>query len=444
MTDVFYSIRRAIKYYTSGGVLLIATTLLAIIVANSPLGTLYQEFCAKTITLSIGGFNFFSHHGQPLTVMQFTNDALMALFFFTIGLEIKREVLVGELSSLRQAMLPVISAFGGMIVPVGVFMLFAGSPDVMRGAAIPMATDIAFSLGILAMLGKRVPIAIKIFLTALAVVDDLGGILVIAIFYSGHIAVSYLLWTLPLFAVLIAGGLLRVNSKLFYIVLGGIIWFLFLNSGVHPTISGVLVAFCIPARPRLDTRRYINRIRRTIKHFPVTWGSPILSKEQINMLKSVESASDRVISPLQDMEDSLHPLVHYLVIPLFAFVNAGIVFSGMHLSDLYQGAGLAVLAGLFLGKFLGIFSFTYLVIKLRIVSMPQGSNWPAVAGVSMLGGIGFTVSLFIANLSYAGLSGVGELLLNQAKLGIILGSVLSGVIGYFILKFTLPKQEAQH
>lgn len=445
--DTIYAIRTSIKSYANGGFILIGVTILAMLMANSSFSDVYFSWWDLPVALKIGDFNLFSHHGTPMTLMQFINDALMAIFFFSIGLEIKREVLVGELSSIKQALLPIIAACGGMIVPILIFRGIADGEDILRGSAIPMATDIAFSLGILGMLGNRVPIGLKIFLATLAVVDDIGGILVIALFYSGHFQLQYLLFAGLLLLILILASHKGVNSKLFYLIFGVVIWFMFLHAGVHPTIAGVLLAFCIPARPVLNTSRYIERIRANIAEFPVSTDQQgevhILTKEQINLLKSVESASDRVISPLQDLEDTLRPLVNYIIIPLFAFANAGVSLDGMHTSDVLQGAGLAVFMGLVLGKFLGILSFSFIAIKLKIVTMPTETNWKSLAGVAMLGGIGFTVSMFIANLSYAELPGTGLVLLSQAKLGILLGSLISGFLGYALLNVYLPKKGRQ-
>lgn len=424
--------------------LLILATVLALVAANSPLSESYFSWWNYPVSINIGNFNLIGHGEFPLTVLQFINDALMAVFFFTVGLEIKKEMLVGELSSPRKALLPIIAAVGGMILPVGLFLLFSDSEAVARGAAIPMATDIAFSLGVLGLLGTRVPISLKIFLTALAVVDDIGGIAVIAIFYSGHLAVEYLLYSLILFAILLIGAQKGIHTRIFYVVMGLLIWFLFLNSGIHPTIAGVLVAFCVPARPKLDTQKYIDRIKENIALFPakleqVRGGSAILSRDQIDLLKSVESASDHVVSPLQRLEDVLHPIVSYFIIPIFAFANAGINFEQLEVSQGLSGAALPVLMGLLVGKFFGIFSFSYLSIKLKVVSMPKNVNFGAIAGVALLGGIGFTVSIFIANLSYPVDSVEGANLLNQAKFGVLLGSLLAGVGGYYVTKFALGK-----
>ncbi len=443
--STFFTARRSLKRHATGGNVLIGTTLLALIVANIPgINELYSDFWNQEIRLQIGSFNIFSHAGHPMTMLQFINDALMALFFFTIGLEIKREILVGELSSIKQALLPIIAAIGGMLVPVGIYMTLASGTDYIGGAAIPMATDIAFTLGILGMLGSRVPVSLKIFLTTLAVVDDIGGIIVIAIFYSDHIEISLLLYAIGLLAMLFLGSKLMIQSKIFYLVIGTGVWYLFLNSGIHPTIAGVLVAFCIPSTPVLPPKNYIKTIRTQIAYFNIAddealTKKSILTKAQMDHLKEIESASDKVISPLQDLEDSLHPIVNFIIIPIFAFANAGITLWGLEPSALVSGISLAVIFGLVIGKFLGIFAFSWGAIKLNVAPKPENTNFKMLSGVSVLGGIGFTVSLFIANLTFDNTGSAGVILLNNAKLGIIVGSLLSGIIGYLILRSTLPQ-----
>lgn len=448
--NIFYSARKTIVNYAKAGNPLIIATVLALIAANLPVVRDYYSWLwTQEIKLQIGSFNLFSHGGHAMRLMDFINDALMAVFFFTIGLEIKREILVGELSSVKQALLPIIAAVGGMVVPVAIFYGMSSGTDYVRGAAIPMATDIAFSLGVLAMLGNRVPISLKIFLTTLAVVDDIGGILVIATCYSSGIEYHYLLYSLVAIAFLLLGAAIKVQSKIYYLLLGAAVWYLFLNSGIHPTIAGVIVAFCIPAKPVFNPKKYISIIRNSIARFPAEEDchfdrkgkgepKPILSKVQMDWLKQIESASDKVISPLQELEDSLHPVVNYLIIPIFAFANAGIYLGGMEVADLYSGVGLSVVCGLFLGKFFGIFSFTWLAVKLRLAPMPYKANWKMISAVSVLGGIGFTVSLFIANLSFS--DGVHIDLLNASKLGILIGSLLSGAVGYLLLNLLLPKK----
>ncbi len=448
--NIFYAARQALRRHASGGNILIAATVLAMVIANIPaINSYYFDFWTQPVRLQLGDFNVFSHSGEPMDLLAFINDALMAIFFFSIGLEIKREVLVGELSSFRQALLPIVAAIGGMIVPVVIFSLLAKGTDYTGGAAIPMATDIAFSLGVLAMLGKRVPVSLKIFLTTLAVVDDIGGIIVIAAFYSTHIELSFLLIAAVLLLVLVIGGtIMKVQSTAFYFLLGAVVWFLFLNSGIHPTIAGVLVAFTVPAQPQYDPRKYINKIMKAMSNFKNESDDgalnkrTILSHDQMNWLKQVESASDKVISPLQELEDTLHPFVNYFIIPLFAFANAGIFLLDTDPLSAVEGISLAIICGLVIGKFVGILTFSWLTIKLKLAPMPAHSNWHMMASVSMLGGIGFTVSLFIATLSF-GSGGAHMLdLLNHAKLGIVLGSLLSGIIGFIWLHFTLPKTAA--
>lgn len=442
----FYAARQALRRHASGGNVLILATVLALIVANIPgLNNLYSDFWNQSVRLQIGDFNLFSHAGRPMTMIEFINDALMAIFFFSIGLEIKREVLVGELSSFKQALLPIMGAIGGMLFPVAIYFVLAHGTDYADGAAIPMATDIAFSLGVLAMLGSRVPISLKIFLTTLAVVDDIGGIIVIAAFYSTHIELMYLVYGAVLLGVLLLGSAMRIKSKVFYLTIGGVVWFLFLNSGIHPTIAGVLVAFCVPATPVFAPCRYIKTIRRSIGHFAEEDDSAltsrgILSKDQMNWLKEVESASDKVISPLQELEDSLHPIVNYFIVPLFAFANAGIYLLDIQPVTIVEGISLAIICGLVLGKFLGILSFSWLTVKLGWAPMPERANWKMMASIALLGGIGFTVSLFIANLSFAGQGPVGEYLLNHSKIGIVVGSLLAGVGGFLMLHHFLPKK----
>jgi len=447
MSEVMYTMRKTLKNLASGGNMLMVATVLALLAVNLPAThEFYTWLWTNEVRLQIGSFNLFSHMGHPMTLAAFINDALMAVFFFSVGLEIKREVLVGELSSFRKALLPIIGACGGMIVPVVIYYLLAQGTDYAGGMAIPMATDIAFSLGVLSMLGKRVPIGLKIFLTTLAVVDDIGGILVIAVFYTSQINYWMLIAAAAILAFLAIGGaMMKIQSKMFYIIFGLAVWFLFLNAGIHPTIAGVLVAFCVPAVPVNPPAKFINAIRENVAHFASDdevhlERRSILGHQQMDWLKRIESASDKVISPLQDLEDSLHPLVNYLILPLFAFANAGIWFDGMTLADAYAGVSLAIICGLVLGKFLGIFSFSWLFIKMKVEPMPEGGTWPRMAAVAMLGGIGFTVSIFIATLSFP----EGSKLLNDSKLGILLGSIIAGILGYFMLKLTLPKEAQDH
>lgn len=436
------TILRTMRNFSSmnvtASILLFVAAIAAAIIANSTFAPAYQEFLLHELHLQIGNFNLLSHGGENLRMIEFINDGLMTIFFLMVGLEIKRELLVGELSSFRKAALPFIAACGGMLLPVIIYSLVCPpGTEGGRGLAIPMATDIAFSLGVLSLLGSRVPLSLKIFLTAFAVVDDIGGILVIAIFYSSHVSYVYLIIAAMLYVLLYFIGRSGTTNKIFFLVIGVVIWYLFLQSGIHSTISGVILAFVIPAKPRLNVGKYIEHIRRTIAGFPVMEsGSIVLTNEQIAKLKEVESASDRVISPLQSLEDNLHGAVNYLILPLFAFVNAGVVFSSG--GELVGSVGIAVGAGLLIGKFVGIYFFTWLAIKSKLTPMPIGMNWKNLSGVALLGGIGFTVSLFIANLSFGADHPV---LLNQAKFGVLAGSILSGILGYIMLRIVLPKSK---
>lgn len=440
-----YSFLSKFRRHVNSSMVLILFTVLALVCANIPgVKDFYFSLWQHEVSLSIGDFNFFSHGGHALTLGQMINDFLMAIFFLSVGLEIKREIRVGELSTKDKALLPIIGACGGMLMPVIVFYLICPSDAAMqRGLAIPMATDIAFSLGVLSVFKTRVPIGLKIFLAALAVADDLGGIIVIALFYSSDINWLFLALSALCVAVMVLGNILKVRSKSFYVSIGLVLWYMMLNSGIHATIAGVIVAFCIPATLKKGTGHYLERIRHNVNKFPVIevdeqHNAIVLTNDQIHTLKSIESAADKMISPLQDLEDNLHFLINYIVIPLFAFANAGIDLSQMNMGSLFSGVGLAVMLGLVIGKFLGVLSFSWLAVRLKVVSLPANTSWKAFASVCVVCGIGFTVSMFIADLSYAGIEG-GAALLSQAKLGVLCGSVISAVLGCVLLNKTLPK-----
>ena len=446
-TTTNYSFISTFKKYVNSSVILIFFTILALVCANIPgVKDWYFSLWQNPVSLSLGNFNFFSHAGHTMNVGQVINDFLMAIFFLSVGLEIKREILVGELSSREKALLPIIGACGGMAVPVLLFWLVCpGDAAMQRGIAIPMATDIAFSLGVLSVFKTRVPIGLKVFLAALAVADDLGGIIVIALFYSSHIDMMFLILSAICVAVMVAGNFLKCRAKFFYVLVGLVLWYTMLNSGIHSTIAGVITAFCIPATLRKGTGHYLERIRENVGKFPVIdiddrHNTIVLTHDQIHTLKSIESAADKMISPLQDLEDNLHGLINFFIIPLFAFANAGIDMSQMSFGSLFSGVGLAVMIGLVVGKFLGVFSFSWIAIKLKIVQLPAHTTWKAFASVCVVCGIGFTVSMFIADLSYAGLGTEGASLLAQAKLGVLVGSVVSAVLGCILLGKTLPKE----
>ena len=444
--EKLYGFLEKLEDCVNPGVLLLLVALITVIIANSSLHGWYESMWKTTVFFGTDTFNLFSVHGHPFTILEFINDALMVIFFFTVGLEIKREILVGELSSFRQAILPIMAALGGMIVPVLIFLSIGKiqgfSADELKGMAIPMATDIAFSLGVLSLLGKRVPLSLKIFLLALATVDDIGGIAVIAIFYSHFTTASfiYLVISVLLFGILIIGNRLRINSKTFYAVVGIAIWYLFLQAGIHPTIAGVLVAFTVPARPHLNVKRFSQGLQRdldTIRRTIPAEGKEvvILNNKQIKYLSRIESASDMVISPLQGFENNLNNTVTYLIMPLFAFANAGVVFDASSL-NIFTGIPFSIMMGLVIGKLAGIFSFTWLSVKFKIGRLSNGMTWKNIFALSLLGGIGFTVALFLAGLSYP----LGSEMLNQAKSGVIIGSIISGVLGYLMLRIVLNKK----
>ena len=460
-----YTFLSMIRKYVSSSVLLILATIAALLVANLPFTKeWYNTVWLREVSLSIGRISLFTHHGEAMNLSQFINDFLMAIFFLSVGLELKREIFCGgELSSVKKAMLPVIGACGGMLMPVIVFFVAlhatvsdSGMLDIMgRGLPIPMATDIAFSLGVLSMFSKRVPLGLKVFLAALAVADDLGGIIVIAVKYTDYISFPHLLGAFGCAALcLLTARFWKSATKMVYFMIGIAMWWLVLNSGIHATIAGVLLAFCVPARLNNGTSFYIERIRRHVDKFPhleVTAKDrktpTLLSEDDIQDLRAIEEASDHLISTLQDMEDVLRNPINYFIIPLFAFANAGVCFDGMSMMNLFEGVGLGVFAGLLIGKFIGVFSASWISIKLKLVQMPENTTWGALAGVAALCGIGFTVSMFMATLSYpvtlsGAESGIMHNLLNDAKLGILCGTIASALFGSLILNKTLPKASA--
>lgn len=441
-----YSSLSKIKSHINSSMVLIFFTILALVCANtSIIKDWYFSLWNLPMSLSVGEFNFFSHGGHAITFGQMINDFLMAVFFLSVGLEIKREIKVGELSTKEKALLPIIGACGGMLIPVAIFYLVCPADAAMqRGLAIPMATDIAFSLGVLSVFKSRVPAGLKMFLAALAVADDFGGIIVIALFYSSNIYMLYLGLSVLCIVAMLIGNMANVRRKGFYISIGLVLWYFMLNSGIHATIAGVIVAFCVPATLVKGTGCYLERIRENVNKIPIVdFGSQhktvVLTNDQIHTLKSIESAADKMISPLQDLEDNLHTLINYIVIPLFAFANAGIDLSAMSLGSVLSGVSLAVMFGLVVGKFLGVFSFSWIAVKLGVVSLPADTSWKSFASVCVVCGIGFTVSIFIADLSYVSLGNEGLALLGEAKLGVLLGSAISATLGCALLCKTLPQ-----
>ena len=412
------------------GILLFGATVLALVLANSPLADHFQSLWQYKLGITTSGFELV----KPLIL--WINDGLMAIFFFLIGLEIKRELLIGELNTVKKASFPLFAAIGGMLVPVLLFLLLNRNPDNSRAWGIPMATDIAFSLAILTLLGKRVPLGLKVFLTAFAIVDDLGAVLVIALFYSGTINWSLIAIALVLLAILFFLAYKKIHLKALIIFFGIAIWVLFLKAGIHPTIAGVLLAFTIPIRQKIGVEAYVKKLCDIVDDIKAsdTSNMPLLSKEQIENIDYLEDWTDKVQSPLQLLEHRLHNWVAYLIMPLFALSNAGIRFQGA--GDLDSMLGGIIIVSLVVGKLIGITLFSWLAVKLGFADLPEKVTFRQVIGISLLAGVGFTMSIFVANLAFFG----NELLLDSAKAGILIGSVIAGVSGYLVLRLGSREQ----
>ena len=361
------------------------------------------------------------------------SDGLMAIFFFLIGLELIRELLVGEINTLKKAAFPFVAAFGGVVVPVGLYLLLNQDPETTKGWGIPMATDIAFALAILSTLGKRVPLSLKIFLTAFAIIDDIAAVLVIAIYYSISINWIYILYGLILVGFL---ALLYYKKKYSFtigIILAGVIWFLFLKSGVHPTIAGVLLAFTIPIKRRINIKSFstqLSAISSKIVKAADNDDKHLLTKGEMKCIDNLDDLTFEVQSPLQHLENKLHSLIAYFILPVFAFANAGVIFSLSYEFNFSLMTNIAI--SLFIGKFIGVALFSYLGVKLKITELPRGVNFNQILGVSSIAGVGFTMSIFIDNLAF-----YREMIsINSAKVGIIIGSISSAILGYLILRFS--------
>jgi NhaA family Na+:H+ antiporter len=419
------------KQASAGGIVLLACAVIALLWANSPLGEYYFRLWSTPVEVRFGDLIDID---KPLLL--WINDGLMAVFFFLVGMEIKRELLVGELRSPRKAMLPMAAAVGGMIVPALIYAsLNWGTPEI-RGWGIPMATDIAFALGALALLGTRAPLALKVFLTALAIVDDLGAVLVIALFYTENLKVDALLYSLLFWGAMIAMNRLGVRSGLAYFLVSIGMWYFMLKSGVHATVAGVLGAFAIPVRSRIDPELFIVRVREYLNQFdqPVTERTIILSPEQQSAVEAIEREALRVQSPLQRLEHRLHYFVAFFVMPIFALANAGVALGGEGGLNWTSRVIWGVALGLLIGKPLGIALFSWLAVRLGLAQLPQGINFVHIVGVGFLAGIGFTMALFIGGLAFRGEE------LNYAKLGILVGSALAGVIGFMMLRMGTKPQ----
>lgn len=411
----------------SGGIVLILSVALAMLLANSNIAESYFHFFEQEVGFIVNGepyLNYSLHH--------WINDGLMAMFFFVVGLELKREFIGGELADIRNTILPIGAAIGGMIVPALIFLsLNIGTPQTM-GWGIPMATDIAFALGVVYLLGDKVPVSAKVFLTTLAIVDDLGAVLVIAFFYTSELSIASLLFGLCFLAVMFIGNRLGIKSLFFYAVLGiGGVWVTFLLSGIHATIAAVLAAFMIPADAKINESVYLKRMKKLTRRFEKEEPNEVrtLEEGQVDVLTHIQHDTEIAIPLLQQLEHKMSPIVTFLIMPIFAIANAGISFTDLSLSDIFSThVAVGVTLGLLLGKPIGIIGATFLMVKMRWATLPSAITRRTLLGLGMLASIGFTMSMFISTLAFT-----DELLMTQAKLGIFLASILGGIGGYVLL-----------
>ncbi len=425
--------QRFFKIEVSGSIFLLVATAAALVWANSGRGNNYFELWDNDFSLKIKDFII------SKSFIHWINEGLMAIFFFVIGLEIKREIMVGELSTFRRGSLPIIAAVGGMIIPVLIYIYINKDIDTEAGWGIPMATDIAFSLGVLGLLGRRVPAGMKVFLLAFAIIDDLGAVAVIALFYSSEINLNFLIIGLGLYCVLVLFNQLKVRNYHIYVIGGIIIWYMFSRSGIHPTIAGVLTAFTIPLRRRIRIPVFKHRMNKNLEEFSGKAGTYkiTLNKAQLAAIDNMEDEIENVQSPLQYLEHKLHGFVAYIIMPLFAFANAGVILNTFRAEDLINSLGFNIEISLILGKLAGIFLFSWLGVKTGIASLPENTKWIHLIGLGLLGGMGFTMSLFITNLAFT-----EPFLVNYAKTAIIVASLVSGILGYAVLRLSLNKQIA--
>ncbi|MDP9351752.1 MAG: Na+/H+ antiporter NhaA [Chloroflexota bacterium] len=431
---VLYPFRSFAHAEASGGIVLMICTVLALLWANSAWGESYVALWQTTLTIGPEPYAI----SKP--VLLWINDGLMAVFFFVVGLEIKREVLVGELASLRGAALPIAAALGGMVVPALIYVAINIGGEGVSGWGVPMATDIAFALGVLALLGSRAPTSLKVFLTALAIVDDIGAVLVIAFFYTEKVSLAALGAAATFMLALIIINRIGVRSTIVYGLLGLGLWVAFLKSGVHATIAGILLAMTIPARTVVDTEEFLERGRALLDEFDRAGeeGESILTNSgQQSAVEELESACAAVQSPMQRLEHALHPWVAFVIVPIFALANAGVALTGNVTETVTQPVVLGVIAGLLIGKQVGVTLFAWAAVRLGITQLSEDLNWRHIYGASLLAGIGFTMSLFISGLAFG-----DEALLTTSKIGILAASVVAGIAGWTVLRFA-PKVQGQ-
>ena len=410
----------------SSSIVLLITSITALVIANSPLNTSYMDVLNMHVGITVGPFVL------EESILRWVNDGLMAIFFFLVGLEIKREVRVGELSSLRAATLPILAAVGGVVIPAMIYFMFNTGGTGTRGWGVPMATDIAFALGCLALLGNRIPLGLKIFLTAVAIVDDLIAVLVIALFYSSGLHPAILAAGFAILILLAFGNIFGIRSPLFYASLGVLVWLAFLHAGIHATLAGVLVALTVPARRRIDAPTFLERARQILRHFEASGNEDAhvgSTEAEQSAVIELEELCEQVQAPLQKMEYTLHVWVAFLIMPVFALANAGVVVSPDSLDKGSLPVFLGIVLGLTLGKPIGIVGVSWLAVRVGMAELPQGVTWHHMLGVGVLAGMGFTMSLFIASLAF-----IDPDRLALAKLAILLASLLAGATGFLILR----------
>lgn len=411
---------------TAGGIIILLCTAIAMLWINSPWSESYEHLIHAPVNFQLLSLTL------NFTLAHFVNDALMVIFFVAVGLEIKREVLVGELSSRKRAMLPMIAAVFGMVGPAVVYLAFNGGTEAARGWGTPVATDIAFALGILALVGPRVPLGIKVFLAALAIVDDLLSVLVIALFYSASLNVTMLMWSAIITGILYIGNRMGIQTIKFYIVLGLALWVCVLSSGIHATIAGVILAMTIPARRKLDGPAFFTAARALVDEVLRRPDVDDDEATQMDAVHDLEKLAERVQTPLHRIEHALQPYVSFAIMPVFALVNAGVAVDASLLSGLFSPVSLGIALGLFLGKQAGVTLAVWASVRLGIADLPQNSTMMQIYGVSLLCGIGFTMALFVANLAF-----IDPAHLNAAKLAILIGSTISAVVGSIVLRRSL-------
>lgn len=434
-TEARKALMKFLHSESTGGIILLICAVIALLFANIPALVPFTSIWDYNCGIEFGNFSL----KMPLRL--WINDGLMAIFFFVVGLEIKREMLVGGLSSAKKAALPVFAALGGMIFPAIIYVIFNhDNPDTSHGWGIPMATDIAFAIGVISLLGKRIPIGIKALITALAVADDLGAIIVLAIFYPTHaLHLSFLLYAAIVVAIMLILRKLGVYNKYLYVIAGVFLWYFIFQSGVHATIAGVILAITVPSRPKIDEDTYITKFSGMLERFKTTVKrdeSPLANSEGVFIIHEMHKEVEKVDPLMHRFESKLHPFSTFLIMPLFALANAGVAFSGMDFSEGVPSLTLGIFFGLVIGKPLGIFILSFLSTKLKIAELPSGTTWPQIFAMGMLAGIGFTMSIFINGLAFH-----DPIFADEGKMTILISSFTAAILGSLALYLTTRKNK---